>query len=75
MFWTKNETLGLKTKMSNFQWTVLPMTSKKEFDTMQMLLSDAEKFDNKGEKEVSDTTLKTLIDYIDIYLTKTHPKK
>jgi hypothetical protein len=46
-----------------------PPPPKKEFETMLELLRDAEKFDNAGEKDVSNATLKYLGEFIERYIT------
>lgn len=45
-----------------------PPPSNKVFETMFELLRDAEKYDNAGEKGVSNATLNNLCDFIDDYI-------
>jgi hypothetical protein len=49
--------------------TCPPPPPKKEFETMLELLRVAEKFDRDGEKDVSNTTLKNLCEFIERYIT------
>jgi hypothetical protein len=46
----------------------IPTPPKKDFETMLELLRDAEKFDNAGEKDVSNATLKNLCEFIEWYV-------
>ena len=45
-----------------------PPPSRKEFITMLSLLRDAEKYDNAGDSEISESILKTLSEYINDYI-------
>lgn len=38
---------------------------KKKFANMYELIKDAEKYDSQGEEDISNSTLKTLINYIE----------
>ncbi len=40
---------------------------KKQFSTMLEMLRDAEKYDNEGEKDVSDAMLTNLCEFIERY--------
>lgn len=47
-----------------------PIPPRKEFETMLEILRDAEKFDNNGEKSVSNSTLRTLCEFIEVHIAK-----
>lgn len=68
MFWKRKERIEHTAKGHIF--IPPPPPSKKDFETMLELLRDAEKFDNTGEKDVSDATLKNLCEFIERYVAR-----
>lgn len=67
MFWKRKERIEFTAKGNIF---MPPPPPKKEFETMLEILRDAEKFDNAGEKDVSNSTLKTLSEFIECYVSR-----
>jgi hypothetical protein len=66
MFWKRKEKITHTAKGHIF--IPPPPPPKKDFETMLELLRDAEKFDNAGEKDVSNATLKNLCEFIERYV-------
>lgn len=64
MFWKreKRTTVGVLGVME-----MPPIPPKKQFATMLEILRDAEKYDNEGDKEVSDAMLTNLCEFIERY--------
>lgn len=65
MFWKRKQEvihggLGLLSK--------IPTPPKKQFATMLEILKDAEKYDNEGEKELSNKMLINLCEYINKFI-------
>ena len=68
MFWKRKERIEYTAKGHIF--IPPPPPPKKDFETMLELLRDAEKFDNAGEKGVSNSTLKNLCEFIERYVAR-----
>jgi hypothetical protein len=67
MFWKREKTITYSPVGPLLQIQPPP---KKDFQTMLELLRDAEKFDNSGEKDVSNATLKNLCEFIQSYVAR-----
>jgi hypothetical protein len=64
MFWNKEEEkININDFKDQFVLPTLP-PRKKHFKTMGEMLRDVEKYDNIGEKEVSEMMLNNLSDFI-----------
>ena len=68
MFWKRKERIEQTAKGHIF--IPPPPPPKKEFEIMLEILRDAEKFDNAGEKDVSNATLKTLCEFIERHVSR-----
>lgn len=68
MNWFRKSSDLKLSKISNQIYISPPPPSRKEFITMLSLLRDAEKYDNAGDSEISESILKTLSEYINDYI-------
>lgn len=68
MFWKRKERIDYTAKGHIF--IPPPPPPKKEFETMLEILRDAEKYDNAGEKDVSNATLKNLCEFIERHVSR-----
>lgn len=68
MNWFRKSSDLKLTKVGNQLYLSPPPPAKKEFIVMLSLLKDAEKYDNEGDSDVSESILKTLSEYINNYI-------
>lgn len=68
MNWFRKSSDLKLSKVGNQLYVSPPPPAKKEFLAMLSLLRDAEKYDNAGDSEISESILKTLSEYINDYI-------